>query len=184
MAREYFGFPLLKRSMMHSPKVLHYWNLTIRLFNVISRTLIAARGGGFLALCREAVDIFYSPSRLGKPMEAFWYDPQKDYPEWSQEEACRSTGRCLGGKVILKTIQESLELLKNLLSQDTQNTSEKIWNTICFSNDIIRMWKTLDSLQHIKCWLGKCYPLRREIFFHHLKNLVNLCRYILWVAIK
>ena len=34
----------------------------IRLFNVIYKTLV---GGGFLPLCREAVGVFYSPSRQG-----------------------------------------------------------------------------------------------------------------------
>ena len=42
---------------------LHYWNLTVRLFSVISRKLI---GEGFLLLCRDAVSVFYSPSQLGK----------------------------------------------------------------------------------------------------------------------
>ena len=37
--------------------------LAIRLFSVISRTLI---GGGVLSLCRGAVSVFYSPSRLDK----------------------------------------------------------------------------------------------------------------------
>ena len=46
----------------HSLKPQHYWNITIRLFSVISRTLV----GGVLPLCRCAVDVFYSPSRLGK----------------------------------------------------------------------------------------------------------------------
>ena len=45
----------------HSPKFQLYWNLTIRLYSVISRTLI----GRFLLLCRGAVSVFYSPSRLG-----------------------------------------------------------------------------------------------------------------------
>ena len=44
----------------YSPKPQHYWNLTIRLFSVISRKLIA-RG---LPLCRGAVSVFYSPSWL------------------------------------------------------------------------------------------------------------------------
>ena len=43
------------------PKLQHYWNLAIRLFSVISRTLI----GGVLPLCREAVSVFYNPTRLG-----------------------------------------------------------------------------------------------------------------------
>ena len=37
-------------------------SLTIRLFNVISRSLIVLF---FLPLYRDAVDVFYSPSRLG-----------------------------------------------------------------------------------------------------------------------
>ena len=47
---------------LHSPKLQHCWNLTIRLFSVISMILI---GGMILPLCREAVGVFYSPSRLG-----------------------------------------------------------------------------------------------------------------------
>ena len=49
------------RDTPHSLNLQHYWNLTIRLFSVIARTLI----GGVLPLCREAVGVFYSPSRLG-----------------------------------------------------------------------------------------------------------------------
>ena len=41
------------------PKYQYYWNLTIRLFSVISRTLV----GGILPLCRDAVGVFYSPHR-------------------------------------------------------------------------------------------------------------------------
>ena len=37
---------------------LHYWNLTIRLFCVISRKLLS----GVLPPCRDAVNVFYSPS--------------------------------------------------------------------------------------------------------------------------
>ena len=44
------------------PKTQHHWNLTIRLFSVISRTLT----GGILPLCRGAVGVFYCASRLGK----------------------------------------------------------------------------------------------------------------------
>ena len=50
------------RGTMHSPKLQHYWSLTIILVSVVSRTLI---GGGVLPLCREAVGVFYSPSVLG-----------------------------------------------------------------------------------------------------------------------
>ena len=49
------------RGTPHSPKPQHYWNLTIRLFSVISRT----RVGEILPRCREVVSVFYSPSQLG-----------------------------------------------------------------------------------------------------------------------
>ena len=51
------------RATPYSPKLQYYRNLTIRLFNVIYRTLV---GAGVLALCREAVGVFYNPSGLGK----------------------------------------------------------------------------------------------------------------------
>ena len=46
----------------HSSKVQHYWSLTIKLFSVISRTLI--QRWNVLPLCREVVVILYSPSWL------------------------------------------------------------------------------------------------------------------------
>ena len=49
------------RDTHYSPNPQHYWDLTIRLFSVISRTLI----GEVLSLCRGAVSVFYSPSQLG-----------------------------------------------------------------------------------------------------------------------
>ena len=45
----------------HSPKLQHYWSLTIRLLRVISRTLI----GGVLLLCRDAVSVFYWDNQSG-----------------------------------------------------------------------------------------------------------------------
>ena len=51
------------RGASHSPKPQHYRNFTIRLFSVISRTFVRER---VLPLCRGAVNVFYSPSRLGK----------------------------------------------------------------------------------------------------------------------
>ena len=42
------------------PKLQHCWNLTIRLFSVISRTLVE----GVLPLCREAFGVFYSHRRI------------------------------------------------------------------------------------------------------------------------
>ena len=50
------------RSTPHFPKLLHYWNLRIRLFSAISRTCV---GGGSYT-CRDAVGVFYSPIELSK----------------------------------------------------------------------------------------------------------------------
>ena len=49
------------RGTPHSPKLQHYWNLTVRLFRVISKKLVE----GVLPLCWEAICVFYSSSRLG-----------------------------------------------------------------------------------------------------------------------
>ena len=57
---------MAKKGTPHSPKLQRYWNLTIRLFSIIFRTLI---GGGVSSLCREAVGLFYSYNRLS--MELF-----------------------------------------------------------------------------------------------------------------
>ena len=54
----------------YSPKLLHYWSFTIKLFSVISRTLI---GKGILLLCWVAVGAFLSPRRLGKCMHVYIY---------------------------------------------------------------------------------------------------------------
>ena len=51
------------RGTPHSPKLQYYLSLSIRLLSVISRTLVAGRG--FLPLCRDAVGVFYNPSRQG-----------------------------------------------------------------------------------------------------------------------
>ena len=57
--------------------VLH---LTIRLFRLISRTLV----GGGLPLCREAVRVFYSPSRVGKALNNLqWLICHKTKPNHS-----------------------------------------------------------------------------------------------------
>ena len=53
------------KGIPRSPKFLHHWNLTIRLFNFISRTLVGMGWGGILSLCRNAVGVFCSPNWLG-----------------------------------------------------------------------------------------------------------------------
>ena len=47
----------------YTPKIQHYWSLTIRL-SVIIRTLVGVGGWWFLPLCSDAVSIFYIPNRL------------------------------------------------------------------------------------------------------------------------
>ena len=53
------------RGTLYSPKPQGWW-LTFRWFNVISWTLVML---GVLTLCRNAVSVFYSPSRLGGSKE-------------------------------------------------------------------------------------------------------------------
>ena len=54
------------KEVPHIPQRLHIpWNPTIRLFSVISTTLV----GGLLPFCRGEVGVFYSPRRLGKEHE-------------------------------------------------------------------------------------------------------------------
>ena len=48
----------------HSPKLQHYWSLTIRWFSAISRIFI--EWGWGLVICRDAVGVFYSPSQQNK----------------------------------------------------------------------------------------------------------------------
>ena len=50
------------RGTPHFPKLKYYWSLTIWLFSVISRTLVVEMA---LPLYRDAVRVFFSPSRLG-----------------------------------------------------------------------------------------------------------------------
>ena len=71
------------RSTLHSPKLQHYWKLTIRLLSVISWTRV---GGCVLPLCSEAVGIFCSPSpprsRLGKRQNEETWKSFKGRNDW------------------------------------------------------------------------------------------------------
>ena len=72
MSRRYYSGPVCTweqgqwRGAPHFPKLLHHWNLTIRLFSVISRTLIVV---GVLLLCRDAVGVFLQPKPNGQYTE-------------------------------------------------------------------------------------------------------------------
>ena len=75
------------RGTPRSPKLQHYWNLTIKLFSVISRTHI----GGVLTLCREVVGVFYSPNWLGNKL-GFWVLVSYSYNDINNNNNNRNTG--------------------------------------------------------------------------------------------
>ena len=53
----------INKEELHIPQSSH---ITMRLFHVISWTLVEAGRGGDLTLCRDAVDVFYRPNWLSK----------------------------------------------------------------------------------------------------------------------
>ena len=59
---EWTWVQLQRRVTPHFP---NYWSITIKLFNVIPGHSLVCVCGGVLPLCRDAVGVFYSPSRLG-----------------------------------------------------------------------------------------------------------------------
>ena len=107
-------WPMDLSGALHSPKLQYYWSFTIRLFNVISKTLVEgsclwaetlsvystipvdwaemvshhiqdARCGMVVIFCRDAADTFYSPSRLS-------WDGLVSYPRhslWDGLPFCR-----------------------------------------------------------------------------------------------
>ena len=89
-------------------------------FSVISRTLV----GGVLPLCREAVSVFYSPSRLGNHFLSLWYDSTWDWTQVSRTISEHSTHSTNG--------------LVELLILDWN-----IWDHINVCKQIINEWKLL-----------------------------------------
>ena len=69
----------------HSPKLLHYWNLTIRLFSVISRTLV---GGGYYPSAEN--QSVYSTA------QADW---AKQRPESERRNEVCNFGNCFGSSL-------------------------------------------------------------------------------------
>ena len=91
------------RGALYSPRPKHYWDLTIRLFSVITRTLI----GGVLSLYRGAVGVFYSlPSRLGK----------KTQKEYKYVESLSKRKRCTDLKIII--VRKIIEITQKFNSQN------------------------------------------------------------------
>ena len=58
-----------KKVTLHSPKLQHYWSLTIRLLCVTSRILVAR----VLLLCRDAVGVFCNASWLSPWVSGIWH---------------------------------------------------------------------------------------------------------------
>ena len=94
------------RSTPHSPKLQHYWNLTVSFFSVIYRTLIE----GVLPFSREAVGVFYSPSWPGNMYKKDlalnnlqWLICHKTNPNWTYSwEGCKQVHTiltCISPKV-------------------------------------------------------------------------------------
>ena len=71
-----------KRASPHSPKPQRYWSLTIKLFNVPSRTVI----WGVLSFRRNEVSEFYNPRRLGftsmSKLQTGFFSPVKVISLW------------------------------------------------------------------------------------------------------
>ena len=84
-ARVYLG-AMAWRGNPYPPKLKYYCNLIIRLFNVTSRIL----DGEVLLHCSDAVNVFYSPSRLGQQVEG----------EFTEE--INFTGRRISGKNFIR----------------------------------------------------------------------------------
>ena len=73
------------RGTPHSPKLLHYWSLTIRLFSVISRTIV---GRGFTPLqrCSRCVLLSQPTGLDDKRFNPYSSDPRN----WNQSPGCKS----------------------------------------------------------------------------------------------
>ena len=95
----------------HSPKLQRHWDLTIRLFSVISWTLV----DGVLPLCRGAVSVFYSPSRLGKVKLCLKFD-------------LVSLPVCVEGLLLTRLVSPSLKLLE-LIGCTWNSQREPIMNS-------------------------------------------------------
>ena len=75
------------KNTLHSPKLQHYWSLTIRLFSVISRTLVVGRGLTPLLRCSlsQLGSIFWISTLRIKINSGFW----KQQNNWTPTMATR-----------------------------------------------------------------------------------------------
>ena len=110
--------------ILHSPKLQDYWNLTFRLFCVISRTLV----GWGVPICRKTVCVFYSPSRLGKPYglpptAKRWLPKRWSYPSAEVQFADRTT-KWLNNSVW--SIDGTLAGITALVSVDVNNGNKEV----------------------------------------------------------
>ena len=70
------------------PKLLYHWNLTIRLFSVICRTLIGGGGGSYSSAEVQSV---YSTAPVNWAMSSLFYL----YSLWDDRYSCCFMGCCL-----------------------------------------------------------------------------------------
>ena len=114
------------RDTLHSPKLRDFWNLSIRLLSVISRTLVR----GFLPLSRDAVGVFYSPSQLGKPK---WFHKlvfNKTVEEKVKRELHKYAVYSSGQTHRIRTLQNSRSYSQSsLMSKSTQYIQEIMGTT-------------------------------------------------------
>ena len=131
------------------PKRQHYWNLAIRLLTVISRILVGG-GGGDLPYCREAVGVFYSPSKLGNWRCSSWW---LVVAQWKRPLSLQLPISCFPNTPIHAT-----ELW--------------LWPTQLTESADIMIWSSTGMCRNRMCRSGKICPF--------LLKLVEECRSTHW----
>ena len=147
-ARMDMGAIVIKRYSAF-PKLQHYWSLTIRLFSVLSRTLVA----GVLLLCKDAVDIFCSPYRLGYSlgesnpfgkMQSMYSTAQTDWvSRWESINPLQRCSRC-----ILQPLQ-----------------------TGSLVGRVLPLWKDAVSVCYSPSWMG--YSLGESYSFAKMRSIYS-----------
>ena len=140
------------RSTPHFPN-LPGWNLAIRLFNVISRTLIVE---GVLPLCRDAISVFFSASWMDfNPV--IWHQvflSKTNRSIWTMEESIKVTAT--PGKIYLD-VMSICWLLFSVLSLRKHS-----YLLLC----AIVSWKVYLFTQFYQIWI-----IFKQIHLNHRRNV-------------
>ena len=167
---------LRARVDLKAMEIKHYWCLTIRLLNAITRTLV----GGVLPLCRDAVRVFYSPSRLDLKMVEFIYIYIYSYVV------------CYIDKGSLHNIWKRRQFLK--IHQRHASENKRVWSDDCISKTpwvtmcrwlcdyvILTLYNILQTEgQYILDHFSYCIPTPFE---KHLKKFNNLRHFFLMLLL-